>query len=164
MAASSAIARQYRPDGFGVPASGTLDARPATGEAMSYSRMRAYESGFNSNWQREAMSKIISLIEMQHNWDGYGSPPLRRDTGMFALQVLQDVMQPRTPMPAIVPSATGVQFEWHERGIDLELHVSAPYACEIWFEDHTGQHQPVSNELSSDLAPARNAVAVLIRR
>ena len=165
MAASRTITQNYRQDDFDVSLAGPAGACPAAGESLTFgARVHAYEGSLTPAWHREAMNKVIALVGMQKNWDGYGSEPLRRDTALFALEILQAVMQPRTPMPAVVPSATGVQLEWHEKGIDLELHVSAPYAYEIWFEDRTGQHQPVSEDLSNNLTPAREAVAILTRR
>ena len=164
MAASPAIVQRYQIAEAEVPAGRPLPARPGAGETMGFSRLRGYEDSFCPNWHRDALSKVISLVELPENWDGYGSEPLRHDTAMFALQVLSAVMQPRTPMPEIVPSAGGVQFEWHERGIDLELHVTAPYEWEIWFEDLRGEHEAVSDELTSNFSSARAAVSVLTKR
>jgi hypothetical protein len=64
----------------------------------------------------------------------YRAPHIGFDTGMFALIVLNDVMRTHTPIPQVVPSGTGgVQLEWHQKGIDLELYIAAPYQCELWF-------------------------------
>ncbi|MCJ2059873.1 hypothetical protein MKL09_25495 [Methylobacterium sp. J-048] len=164
MAASPAIALHYRPTEVDVPLAGPFGTRAASGETLAFSRFRSYEETVAPEWHQEALAKIVSFIKRSRNWDGYGSLPLRHDTGMFALQVLMAVMQPRTPMPSIVPSPSGVQFEWHEKGVDLELHVTGPYEWEIWFEDHTGQCASVSEELSSNFASAREAVSILTKR
>lgn len=163
MAASPAPASRYRPMDNDASLTGALSGA-AAGERLTFPRLRSYEETFAPKWHHEALTRISTLINRPRNWDSYGSAPLRHDTGMFALQVLLNVMQPRTPMPSIVPSATGVQFEWHEADIDLELHVTAPYEWEIWFQDHTGQHQPVSEELSSNFALASEAVSILTKR
>ncbi|TXN05925.1 hypothetical protein FV242_01775 [Methylobacterium sp. WL64] len=161
---TSGAAPRYRPTEADVPLAGTFGARAAAGETLAFSRLRSYEDALAPKWPQEALAKITSYIERRANWDSYGSQPLRHDTGMFALQVLMAVMQPRTPMPSIVPSASGVQFEWHENGIDLELHVTGPYQWEIWFEDHTGQYPSLSEELTSNFASAREAVSILTKR
>ena len=60
-------------------------------------------------------------------------------------------MRPRTPVPQVVPSPVGgVQLEWHEKDIDLELHITAPYECEVWFQDHrTGERVSRSSQMTS---------------
>jgi hypothetical protein len=84
---------------------------------------------------------------------------------MFALTVLQHVMRRGAPTPQIVPSSSGgVQVEWHESGIDLELHVAAPYKCELWFEDHRSGDEPVSTELSGDFSVLQTAIRTLSLR
>ena len=63
---------------------------------------------------------------------------------MFVLSVLNDVMRTRTPIPQVVPSAGGgVQLEWHQKGIDLELHIAGPYQCELWFQAINGRMTPL---------------------
>src|SRR6476469_8907832 len=103
-------------------------------------------------WQIEVVNALTQLATLQQGWDSYNAPPLRRDAGHFALEILQSVMRPRTPVPQIVPSSSGgVQLEWHERGVDLELHVTAPYMCEMWFHDlRDPSTPPVSFELTND--------------
>lgn len=163
MAASAAVAgRQYGDQEVRVAPNPV--ARPAPGEAIGHSRFRSYESGLSQKWQQELVQKIIAMVSQPPGWNSYGAPPLRRDTAMFALEVLNSIMQPRTPIPAVVQSGIGVQFEWHERGIDLELHITAPYEWEIWFEDHQAEHDPVSDALSNNFGPAKTAVAILTRR
>jgi hypothetical protein len=76
-------------------------------------------------------------------WDSYGAPPLRHDTANFALSVLNSIMKTQTPLPQVAPSSVGgVQLEWHEKGIDLELHFTAPYECDVWFRDNQDAHTP----------------------
>jgi hypothetical protein len=85
------------------------------------------------------------------NWDSYGGRAPKPETGMFALKILNDVMDDRMPIPRIVPIATGgIQIEWHENGFDLELMIAAPDDCELWYENHrTGASYAVSFPLVS---------------
>lgn len=115
-------------------------------------------------WQAAVLERVVALLNMPANWDGYGAPAISREAVMFALEVLQRTMQPTTPVPQVVPSSVGgVQLEWHERDIDLELHVAAPFRCEIWFEDHRAGTM-VSKELSADFAALRSALDELTKR
>ncbi len=123
-----------------------------------------YDAGSDSKWQTEVLGRLCTLLQLPQNWDGYGTPSLRRDACMFALEILERVMQPRTPLPQVVPSSVGgIQLEWHERDVDLELHIATPYRCELWFEDHRTGQEPVSLELTNDFSAFQAAIATLTR-
>ena len=125
---------------------------------------RAYDAPPDRKWEVDIMQRLRELYALSEDWDGYGGAPLRHDVGMFALCLLKDVMRPRTPIPRLVPTPRGgLQLEWHEKDIDLELHVSAPYECELWFEDHrTGAHS--SLEFDTDISELTKPVALLSAR
>ncbi len=103
---------------------------------------------------------------MQPGWDSYGAPRIGWDTGMFALSILNDVMRTRTPIPQVVPSgAGGVQIEWHQKGVDLELHITAPYECELWFQDHRQpMRPPISVELTDNFSALLKPIELLTTR
>ena len=92
-------------------------------------------------WVGSVFPSIQEFLRLPKGWDTYNGVPLKLDTGMFALQILYDVMNPRVPVPLVAPtSAGGIQFEWHQDGFELEFCVSAPYDCELSFRDHkTGE-------------------------
>jgi hypothetical protein len=116
-------------------------------------------------WHVEVVQKLLGLTRLGPNWDGYGAPPTKWDAGMFALNVLDQVMSERTPIPQVVPSSTGgVQLEWHERQMDIELHVDAPYACELWVRDLRSGRQDISIEISDDFSELQRAISTLTRR
>jgi hypothetical protein len=117
-------------------------------------------------WEVEVVRALVRLARLPAGWDSYRSPPPSRDAGHFALEILQGIMRPRTPPPQIVPSSGGgIQLEWHEKGIDLELHITAPYQCELWFQDHQDQNsQPISLELTDDFSELKRPIALLTNR
>jgi hypothetical protein len=125
---------------------------------------RAQTAPPERKWQMEVLQRLVRSRSLQPGWDSYNGRPMSREVGFFAQEVLIGVMRPRTPMPQIVPlSDGGVQIEWHERGIDLEFRISAPYECELWFEDHLTGRQ-LSTELSTDFALLRDKIAELSSR
>jgi hypothetical protein len=143
----------------------TVYKRSGAAPQIQYEKFLAhYDAGTDRKWQVEVLKPLIKYVAMSQGWDSYGGLPLRSDAGFFALRVLNDVMRPRTPVPQVIPSPMGgVQLEWHEKDIDLELHITAPYECELWFEDRrTGKH--VSTELSSDLSVLAGPIAELTSR
>jgi hypothetical protein len=127
---------------------------------------KAFNSPPERKWQIEVQSRLLQYAKMPKGWDSYGAPPVGWDAGMFALSILSDVMRTRTPIPQVVPSsAGGVQLEWHQKGIDLELHITRPYECEFWFQDHTRPHEPpISLELTDDYSSLLKPIELLTNR
>lgn len=132
-----------------APVSTTKVARPAAGEA----------------WRAAIRQRLSEFVRMPSNWDGYGAPVVSAAVAALAFAVLEDVMRPGVPLPHVVPSSTGgVQIEWHERDIDLELHVAGPYNFELWFEDSRHEHPSRGEDLTTSLASFRDALGVLASR
>ncbi|MGH7099831.1 MAG: hypothetical protein ACREE4_19545 [Stellaceae bacterium] len=163
--ASSNVLRQIAPEErFADEAVTTIARRQEPAELRFSKFWDHYDAGPDRRWQIEVLKPLTEYVNMAEGWDSYSGVPLRWDAGFFALWVLNEVMRPRTPIPQVVPSPVGgVQFEWHEKDIDLELHVTGPYQCELWFEDHrTGER--LSEELSNDLSPLVRPISKLTAR
>ncbi len=145
-----------------------IDPSSSTGRAPSpYSNFwRYYNAEPELRWEVEVLRELIKLAEMEQGWDSYNAPAVRRDAGHFALEILHKIMRARTPIPQVVPSSVGgIQLEWHEKGIDFELHVTAPYEFEMWFHDRLDpKAQPVSMELTDDFSPLKAPIALLTSR
>jgi hypothetical protein len=114
-------------------------------------------------WEREIVATLCRYLELPPNWDSYGGKPLRHDTGMFALQVLSSIMSESVPVPSIVPvSSGGVQFEWHQNGLDIELYVAAPFECELSVHDHNSDAPPIMIPLKTDFSALSEQVRRLV--
>jgi hypothetical protein len=124
---------------------------------------QAFDAEPERKWQMEVQDRLLSYAKLPHGWDTYGAKPIGWDTGLFALSILNDFMRPRTPIPQVVPSpAGGVQLEWHMKGIDLELHITGPYQCEVWFKDHQKPADaPLAVELTDDYSVLRHPFELL---
>ncbi len=77
-----------------------------------------------AEWVVDVLDRLIELHELPVDWDHHGAPPIdEKDIGA-ALNVLNEVMAPDTPPPAIVPiSGGGLQMEWHRASLDVEIVV-----------------------------------------
>jgi hypothetical protein len=125
----------------------------------------AYNAEPQRQWEVEVIRRLVGLLDLPEGWDSYGAARIKKDAGMFALEILQKVMRPRTPMPQIVPTAAGgIQIEWHEKGIDLEIDVLGPYECELWYRDQQSQQAPVSTVFSNDFSLLRDPIGQLTAR
>lgn len=115
-------------------------------------------------WLAEVLRTLLKFTALPEHWDSYSGSPLRWDVGMFALNVLSSIMQSQTPAPHLVPSSDGsLQIEWHQKGMDLELYITAPYCCEMSFHDHrTGVSG--SEELTGEFTALTAPIAELTSR
>jgi hypothetical protein len=115
------------------------------------------------DWERDVVAALVRYSQLADGWDSYGGKPLRSDTGMFALQVLSSVMNEFVPIPSVVPIATGgVQFEWHENNLDIELYIAAPNDSELTVIDHLDGGNVEVTHVRTDLSPLSKSVAKLI--
>jgi hypothetical protein len=150
-----------------TPYDSTATTAPESRRESTYPNFqRALNAPTEQKWQVEVQSHLLQYAKMQKGWDSYGAPPVGWDAGMFALSILNDVMRNRTPIPQVVPSSVGgVQLEWHQKQIDLELHITGPYECELWFQDHAHPNQPpISLELTDDYSALLKPIELLTSR
>jgi hypothetical protein len=149
-----------QPPGHGVRLS---DARNPAASQVKFDRFWSHFTGPTDNrWEIDIFHRLRELSVLEENWDSYGARPLRAEAAIFAMLVLGNAMRPTTPCPQLVPLPDGgVQLEWHEKGIDLELSISAPYRCELWSKID-GVEKTVL--LIADFTPFERALDELARR
>lgn len=96
----------------------------------------AFSAAIQPSWERYVIARMERLVSLPECWDGYEGRPVRVDTGIFAIQLLIETLDPSSPHPQIVPlSYGGVQIEWHEQGMDLEIEVIAPHDMIVSYAD-----------------------------
>jgi hypothetical protein len=128
-------------------------------------RSKLQQRGAVSHWQAQVLNKVLQLIDLPANWDSYGGKPVRHDTALFAMLVLENIMQADTPLPDLVPTGSGgLQLEWHEHGVELEINVKEPNRCEYWFEDLRAESPATSGPLETDFFALEAPVSLLTSR
>ena len=85
---------------------------------------------------KRSLERLYALSNLPENWDSYDATPIQSDVINYAAKLMLQIMQE----PSVVPtSAGGVQFEWHRKGIDLEVYIESTRAVRFLVEDlHTG--------------------------
>lgn len=161
---------------LGSTTSDSVDYRRRPRGSVQDAMWRAYQEQFSDldypgrasrpdapEWRSEVALKVSELLDLSDNWDSYDAPPIRSETGAFAMQILSMFATPETPVPSVVPSPVGgIQFEWHIADLDFEIHVAAPYEVEFLFDDHRIE-EPVSDTLSDDLGALAQPFARLAK-
>ena len=100
---------------------------------FSYENLRRhYDMGFEEKWQICVVEKLIEFTNLPQDWDGYGASPVKWDAGMFALNVLSQVMLPRTPVPkwchrrSAASNLSGTRMVWISNSM-LPRHTTANF-------------------------------------
>src|SRR5436190_7523309 len=84
----------------------------------------AMPGGQAATWAAPVVLRVLQLFDLRDGWDGGSARALNLQAVDVGLHVLSQLLQPWSPAPAVVPTAAGgLQFEWHDQGIDLEIGV-----------------------------------------
>lgn len=89
-----------------------------------------------ADWLRPAISRVEELTALAPGWNSYNAKPIDAGVAMEAVAFLLDHAYRTVPEPSIVPLADGgIQIEWHDGGVDLEI-VFSEREPGVFLEDH----------------------------
>jgi hypothetical protein len=145
----------------------TTGKRRREAPAPRYSRFwEEYCSRLDRKLDAEIRPLLDELTLLPAGWDSYRAPPVRSDVPAYAISVLNAIMKLQTPLPQVVPSSVGgLQLEWHENKIDLELHITAPHECEVWLRDNRDPNaEPKSFALTNNFSVLKEPIDLLTAR
>ncbi|MEW6074322.1 MAG: hypothetical protein AB1726_17230 [Planctomycetota bacterium] len=84
--------------------------------------------------------RLESLLRLAPGWDSYGAPPISWRAVESAVRLLVSLRS--HPPPSVVPTAeAGVQLEWHQGDIDIELECSPSGHAHLFAEDIGSRRQ-----------------------
>ncbi len=110
-----------------------------------------------------AIRRIVDIGQLQENWDSYGAQPIRPFAIVSIIRWLMAVMRPQMFLPQVVPTAEGgLQAEWHEAKIDLEVAFSPEGRISAWCEDRESKTEWES-DITSDALPIIPYLTRLVR-
>jgi len=91
-------------------------------------------------WFTDAASSVTNLLRLPFGWDSYSAKPIDPRSAKAALDFLASLIGKQVQAPQIVPTVSGgIQLEWHQNGIDLEIEISASGSEKVYFEDRQAQ-------------------------
>jgi hypothetical protein len=90
-------------------------------------------------WLDYVIDALSDLLVLQPGWDSYGAKAIDHNAAYVVVDVLDQIMHSTTPLPALVPLRSGgIQIEWHERGVDLEIQVRSQMDVSAYYADDAG--------------------------
>lgn len=102
-------------------------------------------------WFHPTLTRMLMLLALDHNWNGYGERAVHEAAVKRAIDVL-DVVGVDGPRPDVVPtSGGGVQLEWAGGGCEIEVEIPPVGLAAVFIVEASGEESEV-------LAGARNAV------
>jgi hypothetical protein len=121
---------------------------------MAQNSMRGVELAnsreeIGADWRGKAVAILHSLRVLKKNWNSYGARPIDPAILSAAEDFLNRLSSLDLLSPSIVPTTQGgVQLEWHDRGVDLEIELLSPDKYRLSFDDSaTGQEENVEGPL-----------------
>ena len=116
-------------------------------------------------WVGPTLQQLNAIINLREDWDSYGAREIVFESLEYAFQLLEFTMEYDSPAPKVIPTSRGgVQLEWHERGIDLEIEVLSPYRVYVSYENLDNIEDNWEDEAMFDLTRIWDAIRELSRR
>lgn len=107
------------------------------------------------------IKRIVEIGQLEQDWDSYGARAVELSAVTSAIGWLLGAMTETIPLPQVVPTVVGgIQFEWHEAKLDLELHFAPGGRVAAWLEDQqTGDEWEA--DVTQDAWPVINRLRLL---
>jgi len=118
------------------PHPGTLEAAIESGNSRRHIRL-AVNALPVPNWLGQSAQDGVKLLALPFGWDQQSASPITATAIQAALEAMCHFMTDASPLPQWTPTRTGgVQLDWHQAGIDLEIEFSPsrPNGYAVFFD------------------------------
>jgi hypothetical protein len=90
------------------------------------------------SWLEPTLDTVEGLLRLPKNWDHRGAREISLAVAKHSLVLLGMTAPFRLPAPDVVPTVTGgLQFEWHQHNLDIELEVEPNLRTQLYWRDRT---------------------------
>lgn len=106
-------------------------------------------------WLQPTIRAMAQLQWLPEDWDSYGGHRVALRAIERMIETLLSTLSADAPFPAVVPTSQGgVQVEWHQNRIDLEIMADSSGALEFFYKDSERELEGAVEDTSvlSDLA------------
>lgn len=115
-------------------------------------------------WLHQLADRFRRLHALGPNWNSHGAKQVQPEALVLAVRVLVAIATDPLPLPAVIPTfGGGVQLEWHDAAVDLEIEVDPLGSVEAWFRDRI-EGREWEGDLGEREADARAALELIKSR
>jgi hypothetical protein len=88
------------------------------------------------SWFWRLVAEANSLLQLPPGWNSHNASPVPPDAAATALDIVVRALLTGAPYPHITPlSSGGVQVEWHEPDVEIEVAVDRKGVVTVWCND-----------------------------
>lgn len=111
----------------------------------------------SAKWIKQTVLELAQLLWLPKDWNSDNPEKISPGAIEKILAILLSILDPDSSPPKVVPTSRGgVQVEWHQNGIDLEIEAFNSNKLEYFFSGPTGDKEGTIGEDSSVLEPFKN--------
>ncbi len=116
----------------------------------------------HGEWLDPVIDSLDQLLGLEDGWDSYSASRIDAGTAEAVVDLLGEIMLPGTPVPALVPLRSGgIQIEWHERGVDLEIQVRSQTDVRASYDNLGDGDGWDDKKLGANIGPLRGPIRKL---
>jgi len=94
------------------------------------------------SWISPLLDEIVELLWLEENWFSYGAHKIELGIVISVFNFIGTLVENNSPKPLVGPTVDGgVQLEWHNNGITLEIEFVSPSTIEILYVENDQYHE-----------------------
>lgn len=98
-------------------------------------------------WLNKTITELIGLMRLPRDWSSDCPKRIEHKAIEKIIALLLVILEPDSPPPSVVPTRRGgVQVEWHQNGIDLEIEATSSDKLEYYFSGPRGDREGTIGE------------------
>jgi hypothetical protein len=114
-----------------------VELRPADG-----GRLRIEIEGEPPAWFWVLLEQVKSLLALAPGWNSHAAAVVPGRAAATLIEIVGATFDDDTPAPFVTPLASGgLQMEWHEPDLEVEVAIDSTGAAHVWYEDARGSEE-----------------------
>jgi hypothetical protein len=129
------------------------------------SSMKIELLGPEPDWLYNTLQGMQHLVGLPPNWDSYGSARIQDNAIVAAMQLLALILGPNGVNPMVVPTSEGgLQLEWHQDNLDVEIELTPVGGASAYVHDHIGDDVWEENHMTPNAIARVAATLTRLRK